>query len=183
MSIADFDVILFDSLGVTLVQSPRYLQEEIVDEVDAMGRIVIDEQRFWQRTASRLRLDEAGVAALQSRIAAKYCRNLNVWAQLPGLAADARLALSHPGPAAMIPHWAAYALTDRFSHIIVAGSLAIPPTAPEYYARVARDLDCPPRRMLVVDDEAEPILAAKDAGCPTYRYGSAYGLMQLMHDA
>ena len=183
MSAADFDVILFDSIGVTLLQSPRYLQDETVDEVDAAGRVVLDEPRFWRRAAERLGLDEAGVASLQARIAAKYCRNLNVWAQLRGLAEDRRLVLAHPGPAALIAHWrSAYTLDDTFARLLVAAELALPPSAPEFYQRVARGLVCPPQRMLVVDDEAEPILAAKDAGCPTYRYGSAYGLMRMMND-
>jgi hypothetical protein len=183
MTAADFDVILFDSIGVTLLQSPRYLQDETVDKVDAAGRVVLDEPRFWQRAADRLGLDDMGVASLQSRIAAKYCRNLNVWAQLRGLAEGRRLVLAHPGPAALLPHWrSAYALDDIFARLFAAAELATPPSEPAFYQRVADDLGCPRRRMLVVDDEAEPILAAKDAGCPTYRYGSAYGLMRMISD-
>lgn len=176
---ARFDAVLLDSIGVTLVPSPRYLQDEAVDEVDAAGHVVLDEAGFWRRVAARFALDDVGVAMMQQRVAAKYCRNLNVWAQLRKLGEHARLVLVHGGAAALIPHWQAmYDLTGAFDRVVVAGEVGASPASAALYERIAHDLGCPPERLLVVDDEAEPFVAARDAGCSAYRYGSAYGLLQ-----
>ena len=181
MSRPPIQAILLDSVGVTLVPSPRYLHDDMVDEIDAVGQIVIDEADFWRRVRRRFALDEPGLAAAQAGVAGKYCRNLNLWAHLPFLRSRARLVLVHAGPGALVPHWRGrFDLDAAFEPVIVASNLSRSPGEPAFYERTAALLNLPPSACLAVNDELEPVAAARDAGCAVYRYGSASGLVQAL---
>jgi FMN phosphatase YigB (HAD superfamily) len=171
--------ILLPGVGVTLVPSPRYLQDERLEEIDAAGRVVLDEAAYWRRVRRRFTLDDAALGEVQAALAEKYCRNLNVWARLPALAKRARLVLIHAGPAALLPSWREqHGLDAVFSAYLVAGDLGLPPSEPAFYARAAERLELPPAAILAACDALEPFEAARAAGCLVYRYGTASGLIQ-----
>ena len=181
MSDQTMQAILLPAQGVTLVPSPRYLQDERVEEIDAQARIVLDEADFWRRVRKHFSLDDDALAGVQADLAAKYCRNLNVWAKLPALAARARLVLIHAGPGALLPHWRErFGLDTAFSSVLVAADLTLPPTEAVFYQRVAESLGLEPAACLAVSDALEPFAAARQAGCVGYRFGTVSGLIQML---
>src|SRR5262245_34298034 len=132
MTRRDVAVLVLPSTGVTFVPSPRYLQDEAVEEVDAAAHNVVDEPLFWSRVRRRFALDAASLTGLQERLAFKYCRNLNVWSRLPRLQASFRLALLHGGPGVLLPYWRErYGYDQHFERALTTGDLGLTPAAPD----------------------------------------------------
>jgi FMN phosphatase YigB (HAD superfamily) len=184
MTQREFAVLVLPSTGVTFVPSPRYLQDEAIEEVDAAAHNVVDERRFWSRVQRRFGIDAADLAAMQEQLAFKYCRNLNVWSRLPQLHKRFRLALLHSGPSVLLPYWRERYGYDRFfEHALTTGDLGLTPASPDVYRHLAISIGVPTAACFVVHDELEPYLAAREAGCSAYRWGSAYGLMQALEAA
>lgn len=123
----------------------------------------------------------AAIEAVQDRLAAKFCKNLDIWKGLPGWSAEARLLLVHGGPAGLVARWRQMYDVDRyFNASLAAADLGLSRDDPALYARIAADAGVDVSRCLVVDDERAPVDAAHDAGCATYRFGAAYGLRALI---
>lgn len=176
-----FEVILFDTVGVTLSPSPRYLQDEFIEEVDAATRDLVDEPGFWRRLERRFDLSREEIEEVQKRVAEKFCRNLNVWARLPELGRSHRLALVHSGSVAYPPYWERmFGLSGVFERVFESALKREQASDAGFYQWIAAELDVPAERCLLVNDERDPVLAARDAGMGTYRYGSAHGMMQAI---
>ena len=176
-----FELIIFDTYEVLFRRSPRYLEDALVEEVDAASRELVDEERMWGRLARRYRLSPHDIEAVQDGLAAKFCKNLDVWKDLPGWAARHRLMLLHGGPAGLLARWReTYNLDQLFDSAVVAARLGVTRGDPALYARLAADAGVAPDRCLLVDDERAPVEAARDAGMEAYRYGTVYGLRALL---
>jgi len=181
MTRRDFAVVVLPSTGVTFVPSPLYLQDEVIEEVDAAAHSLADEPRFWSRVRRHFDLDADALTTLQEQLALKYCRNLNVWARLPQLHTRFRLALLHGGPAVLLPYWCERYGYDRyFERALATADLYLTPAAPDVYRELAESMDVPAAACFVVHDELGPYEAAREAGCAAYRWGSAFGLMQAL---
>ena len=176
-----FDLIVFDTYDVAFVRSPRYLEIEVVEALDTATRDVVDEDRLWARLARRNRLTAQDIAWAQERLAAKYCKNLDLWKALPGWAAESRLMLLHGGPRQLLDSWRrTYDLERFFSDAASTANLRLSRFDPELYRRIADDAGLPPHRCLLVDDERAPVDAARQAGFGVYRFGTVYGLRALL---
>lgn len=178
-----FELIIFDTYDVALRRSPRYLEEPLVEEIDATTRDLVDEERYWARLSRRYRLTPADVEAALDHLAAKFCRNLDIWKQLPAWGEDRRLALVHGGPAGLLRRWRAdLDLGGCFESAIASTVLGVSRADPALYTRLAADAGLAPSRCLLVDDERGPIAAAHAAGMGAYRFGTAYGLRAVLAD-
>ena len=176
-----FELIIFDTYEVLFRRSPRYLEDPLVEEVDAASRELVDEERLWGRLARRYRLSADDIEAVQDGLAAKFCKNLDVWKDLPEWAARYRLMLLHSGPVGLLARWReTYDLDQLFESAITAGRLGFSRADPALYARLAADAGIAPVRCLLVDDERAPVEAAREAGMEAYRYGTVYGLRALL---
>ena len=176
-----FQLIIFDTYGVTFLHSPRYLEDPLVEEVDAASRELVDEERLWGRLARRYRLSAADIEAVQDGLAAKFCKNLDVWQDLPEWAGRYRLMLLHSGPAGLLARWReAYGLDQLFESAVAASRLGLTRGDPALYTRLAADAGVAPDRCLLVDDERAPVEAAREAGMEAYRYGTVYGVRALL---
>ncbi len=176
-----FDVMIFDTYGVAFARSPRYLEIEVVEKIDTATRDIVDEERLWPRLARRNRLAAGEVDWVQEKLAAKYCKNLDLWRAIPAWAAEFRLMLVHGGPPRLLDHWRqTYDLERYFSGAATTASLRLSRVDPALYRRLAADAGLPPERCLLVDDERAPFDAAREAGLGVYRFGTVYGLRALL---
>ena len=176
-----FELIVFDTYEVLFRRSPRYLEDPLVEEVDAASRELVDEERLWGRLARRYRLSSEDIEAVQDGLAAKFCKNLDVWQDLPEWAGHYRLMLLHSGPAGLLARWReTYGLDQLFESAVAAARLGVTRGDPALYTRLAADAGVAPDRCLLVDDERAPVEAAREAGMEAYRYGTVYGLRALL---
>jgi beta-phosphoglucomutase-like phosphatase (HAD superfamily) len=178
-----FELMIFDTYGVVLTRSPRYLEETLAEEADATSRDLVDEERFWARMARRHRLSADEIAAVQERLAAKYCKNLDLWKALPGWASERRLVLLHGGPAGLLSRWqAAYGLDHFFAETVATTERGVTRAEPALYADLAAAVCLEPARCLLVDADRAPVEAARAAGMGAYRFGTVYGLRAVLAD-
>jgi FMN phosphatase YigB (HAD superfamily) len=178
-----FRLLVLDTYGVLFLRSPRYLEEPLVDAADEATREVVDEARVWARFARQHRLTEPDLAYLRDRLAAKFCKNLNVWKELPGWRERYRVLVLHGGPAALLDRWQDAHGLERLVHdAVTAGRLGLSRSDPALYTRVAVDAGVAPRQCLLVDDERAPVDAAHKAGMGAYRFGTVYGLRAVLAD-
>lgn len=176
-----FQLIIFDTYGVTFLRSPRYLEDPLVEEVDAASRETVDEGRLWARVARRHALSAGAIEVVQDRLAAKFCKNLDLWKDLPAWRTGHRLVLLHSGPAGLLARWRRrYGLDELFSLSVAVGEKGIPRADAALYARLAADAGLPPERCLLVDDERTPVDTARAAGLAAYRFGTVYGLRRIL---
>lgn len=178
-----FDLIIFDTYDVVFRRSPRYLEEELAEEADAASRDVVDDAAFWERFARRHRLSADDVETTLERLAAKYCKNLDVWKDLPSLRAGRRLLLLHGGPSGLVPRWqAAHDLDRTFAGVETTAARGISRADPALYAAIAASAGFNPDRCLLVVADRAPFEAARAAGLGAYRFGTAYGLRVVLAD-
>lgn len=176
-----FAAIILDTYGVLVRRSPRYLEEPVTESVDEVARDIVDEQRFWQRVARYHALTPAGLDALQDRMAAKYCKNLDVWKDLAAWSRLYRLVVMHQGPAGVLLRWRHdLPLGDIFTFIAAPADLGYHTGDPAAYERIAATLGLSPDRCLVVNDERLPVEAARSAGMGVYRFGAVHGLRAVL---
>jgi FMN phosphatase YigB (HAD superfamily) len=176
-----FELIILDTYDVTFLRSPRYLEDPLVEAVDAQSRDLVEEGRFWVRLAREMRPATLDVEDVLDRLADRFCKNLNVWKELPGWSSRMRLVLLHGGPAGLLGRWRARHDLDRFfAGAAAAGSLGLSRADPALYARLAADAGIPPDRCLLVDDERAPFEAARAAGLAAYRFGTVFGLKEAL---
>lgn len=178
-----FRLLLLDTYGVLFLRSPRYLEEPLVDEADEATREVVDEARVWARFARQHRLGAADLEYVRGRLAAKFCKNLDIWKELPGWRSNHHITVLHGGPADLLARLGAEHGLDRLvDAVVIAGTLGLSRTDPALYTRIAADAGLPPDRCLLVDDERAPVLAAHEAGMGAYRFGTVYGLRAVLAD-
>lgn len=178
-----FELIILDTYGVVFLRSPRYLEEPLVEEVDEASREVLDEGRLWSQVRRLHRLGDGEIEAVQDRLAAKFCKNLDIWKELPAWGGRYRLTLLHGGPSGLLARWRRdYGLEQLFASAATAGTLGLSRADPALHRRIAADAGVSPGRCLVVDDERAPVDAARAAGLGAYRFGTVYGLRAVLAD-
>jgi FMN phosphatase YigB (HAD superfamily) len=176
-----YDLLIFDTYGVTFLRSPLYLEEPLIEELDEVSRELVDAPLRWRRLLRRHGLTGAALEAAQDRLAAKFCRNLNVWQVLPEWGRRYHLLLLHGGPPGLLDRWRReYDLERVFADAATTTGLGRSRTDPALYARLAADAGLPPDRCLVIDDERAPLEAARQAGLAGYRFGTVYGLRGML---
>jgi FMN phosphatase YigB (HAD superfamily) len=176
-----FRLLILDTYGVLFLRSPRYLEEPLVDEADEATREAVNEAQIWSRFAREHRLSAADLAYVRGRLAAKFCKNLNVWKELPGWRRDYRIAVLHGGPATLLDAWQVeHELGRQVDQALSAGALGLARADPALYTRIAADAGMSPGCCLLIDDERAPVLAARDAGMGAYRFGTVFGLRAVL---
>jgi FMN phosphatase YigB (HAD superfamily) len=176
-----FRLLLLDTYGVLFLRSPRYLEESLVDAADEATREVVDEPRIWARYAREHRLGAADLAYVRERLAAKFCKNLNVWKELPGWRGSYRVVALHGGPESVLDRWQAECgLSGLVDAAVATSTLGLSRTDPALYTHIAAGAGLPADRCLLVDDERAPVLAAHAAGIGAYRFGTVYGVRAVL---
>ncbi len=139
-----------DTRGVSMHESVRLLLPHITDadELLAAAELLI-------ATATRLVAAQAkplpGVAAL-----------------VPALATLRPIAVASNSPACVLdPVLRGIGIRDHFQHAIGADQVASPKPAPDLYLFAAQSVGCAPEQVLVIEDSATGVQAARAAGCVT----------------
>lgn len=180
---SELRVLAFAAIGVAFVRSPRYLAETIADAVDARMQDVRDESRFWRNVQRAYELRPSELPELQARVAAKYCRNLDLWKNLPGLRRRYRLLLLYSGPPVVLECLrGAYGIDRAFDSVVRAADDALTARDQALYASLAEGEALDPAACALVDATADGVKAALDAGLRAYRYGTAYGLSRWLEE-
>jgi FMN phosphatase YigB (HAD superfamily) len=168
---------VLDTYDVLFRRSPRYLEDALVEEMDAASHGLSDEASWLSGFARRHSLAEAQIDEVLDRLAAKYCKNLDVWKELPGWRGRFRLVALHRGPAGVLVRWSrAHGLDLVADTLVATGSWGLDAGAPDLYRRLCAAIDVAPGACLIVDDERAPIEAARAAGLAVYRFGTVHGL-------
>jgi len=142
---------------------------------------VRDERTFWRRVVRAYELLPRELPELQARLAAKYCRNLDLWKVLPALRRDHRLFLVYSGPSTTLACWrGAYRLDETFDAIVSGVEEGLTARDPALYRVLAARAGVAPEACAVVESTQAGVEAAEAAGLPAYRYGSAYGLLRWL---
>jgi beta-phosphoglucomutase-like phosphatase (HAD superfamily) len=114
-------------------------------------------------------------------MAAKYCRNLDLWKLLPELRRVYRLYLVYTGPRLILDLWRReYELDSRFYGTVVGVEAGETARDPSLYARYAELAGLSPAACAMVESTQHGFEAAETAGLPVYRYGSGYGLRRWL---
>lgn len=181
--IEPFDVLILDTYGVLYERSPLYLNEKTVEDIEPVSHPLSDEERFWRRVRRRYEMNSAEVERVLDIMAEKYCRNLDIWKELPGWSTRFRLAMLHPGPVGLLRRWdTRFRSSRRIPTVYATADLRLRPDDPALYHLIAAQAGVAPDRCLLVDDERGPFDAAHAAGMGSYRYGTAYGLRAVLRE-
>lgn len=157
--------LLIDCVGALLTRRNWLPTDPALAQIDADCAAVQDGSSFWSQTAGRLGQAADQIRLVQEEVAARYVPNPDVWNLLPEWRSLFQLALVNNGASATFRRWVEkYGLGHAFDFLANSEELGVRKPERAFFLRVAKQLQVPAERCLLIDDSPENVDAAKRYG-------------------
>ena len=157
--------LLFDFMGVLLMQGEDYLPDPTVDAVDALVGGVTDDREFRATACRQYSLAEAAFQETLGKIVDKYVPFRPLWEALPGLRRRYKLAVVNNGTWLTFPLFdARLGITGRFDAFISSAVEGVRKPDARIYLQACQRLGVPPEHCLFMDDLEHNVAGAQQAG-------------------
>ncbi|CAG0935309.1 FMN hydrolase / 5-amino-6-(5-phospho-D-ribitylamino)uracil phosphatase [Thermoflexales bacterium] len=167
------DTIFFDLMGVLLFPKGNFEAGELADEIDRQIGKVTNDVLFKEETLHRYQLRDDEFSQLLQTIADKYEPYIPLWELLPRLKKHYKLGIINNGTYLTYPLFEErYHLSQRFDVFISSALEGICKPDPAIYRLACQKLGSQPLNCLFMDDSAENIMGAQQAGVQTIHWSS-----------
>ncbi|MEW6232039.1 MAG: HAD family hydrolase [Chloroflexota bacterium] len=141
--------LLFDFVGVLLLQRNDYVPDEMVDAVDALAGQVVDDHQFTETVLNDYRLPEPMFYYILTKIVDKYTPFHPLWNLLPELRRRYKLAIINNGTSLTLPLFnAKFGINDKFDAFVSSAVEGTRKPDTQIYLRACERLRVPPERCL-----------------------------------
>ena len=157
--------LLFDFVGVLLIQREDHLPGQTVEAVDDLVGGVTDDRAFRQAVCRQYGLAEAAFQEVLGKIVDRYVPFRPLWVALPELRRRYKLAVVNNGTWLTFPRFdARLGISSKFDAFISSAVEGICKPEAGIYRQACQRLDVPPETCLFMDDMEQNVAGARRAG-------------------
>jgi HAD superfamily hydrolase (TIGR01509 family) len=157
--------LLFDFVGVLLIQREDHLPGQTVEAVDDLVGGVTDDRAFRQAVCRQYGLAEAAFQEVLGKIVDRYVPFRPLWEALPELRRRYKLAVVNNGTWLTFPLFdARFGMTGRFDVFISSAVEGVRKPEERIYLQACQRLGVPPEHCLFMDDLEHNVAGAQQAG-------------------
>jgi epoxide hydrolase-like predicted phosphatase len=160
--------ILFDFIGVLLIQRSDYQSDIFIDAIDMMIGKAVDDKLFKETVKEKYQINDNKLGNILRIITEKYVPFTPMWDLLPNLRKNYKLGIINNGIYLTYKEFdVKLDLTNKFDIFISSGKEGICKPDPKIYLLACKGLEVDPTDCLFIDDSKENVIGAQKLGMST----------------